>query len=719
MTMASYRPWAAAENKIRPEHRDRAAVVYVRQSSRQQVLEHTESTRLQYALVDRAAALGWARSRIMVIDDDLGRSAALADGRPGFQKLVTEVTMGRVGLVVGIEMSRLARTGREWHQLLELCSLSGTLLADPDGVYDPGFYNDRLLLGLKGTMSEAELFLIRQRMFSGRLAKAERGELAFPLPIGYLRRADGAAIVDPDEAVQHVVRLVFDAFARLGTLNAMLRYLVDHHIRLPVRVRCGIEKGQLQWRRPSRATLQLMLHNPIYAGYYAYGRRKIEPSRKVPGRPSTGRVVRGLDECWVAIPDRMPAYISVAQYEANLARLNANRNTAATPGAARDGAALLGGLLRCGRCNGQRMVVGYHDGRHGYTCVTEKVNYGAASCCQHISGGALDAYVTDQVLAAIAPAAIEVSLRAAEQVEAERAELDTLWRHRVERAEQAADRARRQYQLVEPENRLVARSLEHQWETALADLDQITGDYQRFHDTHPRTLTAVERDAIGALTGNLSAVWAAPTTTHADRKDLLRILIEQVTATVMGTSELVDVTIRWAGGHETTGRAVRPVARFDQLSYYPQLIAMITDLAGQGLTTPQIADRLNTAGMRPPKRVPQFSAAQIIKLFDQHDIPTPHRWSKPTRPDPDGAHEWSVARLAAQLRMPTTTIHNWIYRGWVTARKDPATGCWVITADEAELARLREQRGRPAGWSTRRRFLELPEPPDPDAQEPR
>ena len=216
MVLATYRPWGTSADKIRPEHRDRAAVVYVRQSSRQQVLEHTESTRLQYALVDRAAALGWARSRIVVIDEDLGRSAALADGRPGFQRLVTEVTMGRVGLVVGIEMSRLARCGREWHQLLELCSLSGTLLADPDGVYDPSYYNDRLLLGLKGTMSEAEIFLIRQRMFSGRLAKAERGELALPLPIGYLRQADGVAVLDPDEAVQHVVRLVFDAFARLG-----------------------------------------------------------------------------------------------------------------------------------------------------------------------------------------------------------------------------------------------------------------------------------------------------------------------------------------------------------------------------------------------------------------------------------------------------------------------------------------------------------------------
>ena len=292
MSLGRYRPWGQPQQKIRPEHLDRAAVVYVRQSSRQQVLEHSESTRLQYALAERAAALGWARSQVMVIDDDLGVSAATADSREGFARLVTEVTMGRVGIVLGIEMSRLARTGRDWHQLLELCSLSGVLLADPDGVYDPGFYNDRLLLGLKGTMSEAELYLIRQRMLSGKLAKAERGELAIPLPIGYVRRPSGEVILDPDEQARHVVRLVFSTFARLGTLNAVLRYLAGHQVQLPVRVHCGPAKGEIEWRRPNRETLQIMLHNPVYAGYYAYGRRQVEPRRKMPGRPSTGRVVK-------------------------------------------------------------------------------------------------------------------------------------------------------------------------------------------------------------------------------------------------------------------------------------------------------------------------------------------------------------------------------------------------------------------------------------------
>src|SRR3954466_7243745 len=297
VTTSASRPWGRCEDKIDPEHRDRAAIVYVRQSSRQQVFEHGESTRLQNAPAPRAGRVGWARSRVAVIDDDLGVSAAVADARVGFQKLVTEVTMGRVGIVLGIEMSRLARTGRDWHQLLELCSLAGTLLADPDGVYDPVAYNDRLLLGLKGTMSEAELYLIRQRMLSGKLAKAERGELAAGLPIGYVRRPSGEVVLDPDEQAQTVVRLIFDTFARLGTLNAMLRYLVIHGIQLPVRSPSGADKGELTWRRPSRETLQIMLHNPISAGFSSYGRRHAAPRRKQPGRPSTGRV-GGEPDSW-------------------------------------------------------------------------------------------------------------------------------------------------------------------------------------------------------------------------------------------------------------------------------------------------------------------------------------------------------------------------------------------------------------------------------------
>ena len=712
MSLGRYRPWGQSQEKIRAEHRDRAAVVYVRQSSRQQVLEHSESTRLQYALVERAAALGWARSQIVVIDDDLGVSAATADARAGFARLVTEVTMGRVGIVLGIEMSRLARTGRDWHQLLELCSVSGVLLADPDGVYDPGFYNDRLLLGLKGTMSEAELYLIRQRMLSGKLAKAERGELAIPLPIGYLRRPSGEVILDPDEQAQHVVRLIFDTFARLGTLNAVLRYLVGHQVQVPVRAHAGPAKGEIEWRHPNRETLQIMLHNPVYAGYYAYGRRQVEPRKKIPGRPSTGRVVRDSAEWLVLLPGRLPAYITAEQYEANVARMAANRQTATTPGAPRDGSALLSGLLRCGLCGGHRMSVRYHDGSrrpdsaHGYVCAFYQVNYGTGGPCQHIAGPALDAYITGQVLAAVAPAALEVSMAAAAQAQAERDSLDRLWRQRIERARYAADRARRQYQLAEPENRLVVRQLEKEWEAALAEASRLETDYQRFTEQQPKTLTTAERAAIAALASDLPRVWNAPTTTMADRKELLRILIEKITVAVAGTSELVDVTITWAGGHQTTGQAVRPVARLDQLSYYPALLARVTELAAAGATTRQIAEALNTEGFRPPKRTSRYRPEQVRILLNQHNLRTSYQRGQPAALASLAPGEWSVPGLAAALGMPTASLYNWIYRGWATARHAPGSKNWIITANAAQMQQLRERRARPAGYYRHARWTQ-------------
>ncbi|TCJ31301.1 recombinase family protein, partial [Parafrankia sp. BMG5.11] len=532
------------------------------------------------------------------------------------------------------------------------------------------------------------------------------------------RKCGRAKIVTgSDEQARTVVGLVFDLFDRLGTLNAVLRWLVDHEVQLPVRSHSGVDKGELTWRRPNRETLQVMLHNPIYAGYYAYGRRRVDARRRQAGRPSTGRVVRAMDDWHVLLPDRMPAYISTERYAANLARLEANRQIAASPGAPRSGSALLAGLLRCGRC-GHRMTVSYHTPAsrfpsHNYHCAYLPATYGTGRPCQHLAGPALDRYVIGQLLDAVAPAALEVSLAAAAHAEADRAELDALWHQRLERARYTAQRARRQYQLAEPENRLVTRQLETDWETALADLDRLTADYQRFVEARPQALAPDERQAITALARDLPALWNAPTTSQTDRKQLLRTLIDQVTVAVVGTSELVDVTITWAGGHQTHGRTTRPVARLDQLSYYPHLVERITELADAGHSSRQIADQLNTEGLRPPKRTAWFGPAQILTLTRRLGIGVHHPHDTRTALANPGPGRWSVADLAVALHMPTATLYNWIYRGWITAQRHPDGRSWIILADDAEIRRLRERRDRPPGYYTRARWTQ-PRPAQPD-----
>lgn len=426
------RAWPMPSEKVRGHHRDRLAVVYVRQSTLQQLVRHQESTRLQYGLVDRALGLGWPQAQVLVIDDDQGKSATTAAGRPGFQRLVAEVGLNHVGLVLGVEMSRLARSCRDWHQLLEICGLFGTLIGDLDGIYDPTDYNDRLLLGLKGTLSEAELHMLKQRMLAGKRAKAERGELGMAVPMGYARRPSGEVILDPDEQARATIALVFAQFERRGTINGVLQYLVRHQIQLPHRVRLGLRQGDLDWHRPNRTTLSNLLHHPIYAGAYAYGRRPTDPRRQQPGRPATGRRMATPEECAVLLQDRLPAYITWAQFERNQAQLAANQT--ARLGPVRAGPSLLSGLAICGRC-GLRMAAVYTNsgGRLRYDCSRMAVDYGEPRC-QSLVGRVLDDWVSAQVLRALEPAALEISLRVATDLEDERQHLHHHWRQRLERA---------------------------------------------------------------------------------------------------------------------------------------------------------------------------------------------------------------------------------------------------------------------------------------------
>src|SRR2546421_4668682 len=544
-------------------------------------------------------------------------------------------------------------------------------------------------------------------MWTGRLAKARRGELAVPLPSGFVRRPSGEVALDPDEQVQAVVRLVFELFERLGTVNGVLCFLADNHIQVGMRVREGPERGELAWRRPSRAGVQNMLRNPAYAGIYAYGRSRVDPRRRQAGRPFTGRVRTPREDWIVFLPGLLPAYISTGQYEKNRQRMEANRSRSQRVGAVRDGPAVLAGLVACGRC-GKKMTVGYQRGAGGklhpvYVCAREKSDYGGGQC-QQLAGSCVDGYVTGLLLQAMAPAALEVSLAAAEQAGAQRAQVDRIWRQRLERADFAADRARRQYQLAEPENRLVARQLEKDWEAALAERQRLGEEYDRFTAARPRALTAAEREQIRALAADLPAVWKAPTTSDADRKQLIRHLAGQVRITVLGASEKVDVEVTWAGGHRTAGQITRPVACLTQLSYYPHLAARARELADGGYTTAQIAERLNTEGFRPPKRSPAFTPSSVRDLLRALGIRRsriPARRNRPALAE----HEWWLRDLAAHLGMPEITLDAWVRRGWASGYLHPQARLRVVRADPAEAARLRALHQVPRGQHNRRPWL--------------
>ena len=688
--------------KILPRHWERLAVVYVRQSTMQQVLEHQESTRLQYGLVRRAVAWGWPEARVLVIDDDLGRSGTSAEGRHGFQRLVAEVGLDHVGLILGVEMSRLARSSKDWHQLLEICALFGTLIADLDGIYDPSQYNDRLLLGLKGTMSEAELHILKQRMYQGTLQKARRGALSFALPIGYVHNASGEVVYDPDEQVQHVVRLIFRKFDELGTLHALLRYLVQHDIQLGVRRREGPAKGTLEWRRPNRMTLQNLLKHPLYAGAYAYGRRQVDPRKKQPGRPSTGRVTRPRQAYHVLLKEHVPAYITWAQYEQNLARLAAKRARAETLGAVRHGPALLAGLLVCGRCH-CRMQVRYGGPRqlHSYTCNRLATNYGG-DYCQYLPGDPVDVFVSQWVLTALEPVALTLSLEATAHLEQERQELDRLWQQRVERAAYESERAARHYRLVEPEHRLVARQLAKEWEDKLTAQRQLQEEYERFVQAQPRLLSTAERAAITQLAHNIPSLWHAPMTTMAERKEIVRQIIHRVTVAGEGTSERLQITIEWVGGGTTAGVMTRPISRIEYLSDYPQLCERLRTLAQAGYNTVQITECLAQEGFRSPKQAKPFSRQSVVELMRRLEMHPPRRRRRP----PLRAHEWWLSDLERTLGVANSTLHRWRKCGWLQARWHHQSKRWVAWVDEAELERLKQRCALPAGAESRKRWLE-------------
>jgi len=678
--------FSAGTEKIQPIHRERLAIVYVRQSTLQQVERHQESTRMQYGLRGLAEKMGWPAERVLVVDDDLGMSGASGEGRQGFQRLLSEVALEHVGLILGVEMSRLSRSCPDWYQLLKLCAVFRTLICDLEGLYDPAQHNDRLLLGLKGTISEAELHLIKQRMLQGKYEKARRGELAIALPTGYVRDASGQAMLDPDERVQEVVKRVFGQFERCGSLHQVLKDLVEHDLRIGVRALGGPQNGQLEWRRPTRAMVHRILRHPIYAGAYVYGRTRVEERRKKPGRRHSGQVSVPQDAWRVCLRDRLPAYITWEDFERNQAQLRANRSRWEQPGVIRKGPALLQGLVVCGRC-GKRMLTltGGRSLPPRYACRRDRIDH-AGPLCQSLAARGLDAEVSRVALEALEPSALEVSLEVQRDLAAERAAVDRQWEQRLEQARYETERARRQYDAVEPENRLVARTLESHWEENLRSLRALEEERARLVREQPREIGEGERGQILALAQDLPRLWHAPTTEDRERKEILRHLIERVVVTVEGKSEWVEAKIEWAGSHETHTRFRRDVRTYEQLSGYEELRSRVRELHAEGLGQSELAERLNQEGWRPAKRRRTFDDHSVRGLLGREGL-------RRKRPQDDrllGPDEWWVSRLGRELGMSLSTLYSWVRKGWVRARQVGGPGgCWAVSADQAEIERMR------------------------------
>jgi excisionase family DNA binding protein len=665
--------------KVSEQHRRRRAVVYVRQSTLHQVERNVESSARQYALRERAVELGWPADSVVVVDEDTGRSGSTRDGRIGFKELVAEVGLGHVGLVLALEVSRLARSSVDWHQLLDLCALTGTLIADADGVYSPADFNDRLLLGLKGTMSEAELHLIRARLDGGLRNKAQRGELRLALPVGLDRDDDDRIVLCPDEQVRHAIERVFVLWRRLGSARQVVMELIAEGQLLPRRT---VGQRRIRWARPSYGAVHDFLTNPAYAGAFVFGRKRREKTIGPDGRLRVRDVDVPVEEWSVCLPEHHPGYVSWSEYLQTRERLRANvRPRGEGGGAAREGAALLQGLVRCGRC-GRRMQVAY-SGNGGkvrrYACVRGHVLHHTDSTCQTLGGGRLEKAVVDTFLDAVTPAGVTATAGAIRELEDQHEQLVSGQRLALERAEHEAERAERQFDACEPENRLVARTLERKLEEALADVERERGKLAALEHTRPQPLTDAERRGLAALARDLPRLWDASTTTDRDRKQLLRTLIREIVVTVHAQQRRADVEIAWEGGARSDLQ-VKLNSRGPETRRLGQdTIELIRRLA-EHHTDQQIAAILSRQGYRTGSGLP-FSEARVQGARFRAGIAA--------APPPDPESELvTIQQAAAELNVSTHTVRRWLDQGLLPGEQAMPGAAWRIRLTDEIRARF-------------------------------
>jgi DNA invertase Pin-like site-specific DNA recombinase len=675
-------------SKIQSEHLGRQALIYVRQSTLTQVRTNLGSQARQYDLVRRALDLGWGKAQIVVIDQDQGRSGASAEGRDGFQQLVAEVGMGHAGAVFSLEASRLVRSCVDWYRLLEICALTKTLVVDEESVYDPSHHNDRLLLGFKGTMSEAELHWLHSRLSGGRLKKAERGELRLDLPTGLVYSNAGKIRLDPDEAVQQAVQLLFETFETAGSARAVVRHFRRHELRFPTRELRGPHKGELRWRPLTPGRVSTVLHNPLYAGAYVYGRTELRLEPR-PGqiRPAAKRVRRSNPADWdVLIQDNHPGYISWDQYLRNQQRLEDNcPDRRKNRGAARDGAALLQGIVICGKC-GRRMTLRYRDNTYYYRCQLAYQEYGEP-LCQFIRGEDVDTEITTLLLQAMTPAQLSVSLQALQQVEAHTEQIEQHWQLRLERAEYEVDLARRRYTAVEPENRLVARSLERDWNEKLVAVEQLERAYVAAPRPSRLIASPEERTPILNLAQDFPVIWQANTTSNTERKQLLRFLINDVTLTRQADD--IHLGVRWQTGTVSACTIPRR-QRIDEIWRTPdEVIARIRTLATH-YTDRQIAAQLNAEELTTGTGR-EFNRVRVRRVRLKYEIPAGcPEMPNPRETGPRGDGRYSAKATARLLNVSLGTINQWCRTGKLESIQSvPGSPRWITLTPEI-IAKLRK-----------------------------
>ena len=680
-----------SRHKIQPEHLALVALIYIRQSTLVQVRENIGSKARQYDLVHNALDLGWPQERIVVIDQDQGRSGASAVGRDGFQFLVAEVGLGHAGAVFSLEASRLARSCSDWYRLIEICALTNTLVIDQEGAYDPSQYNDRLLLGFKGTMSEAELHWLRSRLLGSKLEKAQEGKLRVRLPAGLIYDPTGKVALDPDEQVQQAVRLVFDTFDELGTARAVVKHFATHQLLFPTRHWGGDRDGELAWVTLSQGRLLSILHNPAYAGAYVYGRTKrhrcILPGEAPQIKVRTRRVE--LDEWPIVLRDVHPGYITWDQFLRNQQRLDDNRTFGpqVRRGAVREGAALLQGIVLCGRC-GRRMSVRYlKEGTiPSYWCDQLHKQFGGKTC-QTIRGDGIDAAVARTFLEAMQPAQLEVSMAALGQIEARVRKIDRQWQLRIERAHYEADLARRRLFAVEPENRLVARSLEGDWNEKLAETERLEREYAALPKPTAHLASPEERQRILSLAQDLPTVWHASTTTHAERKQLLRFLIKDVTLTRRETT--IHIGIRWQTEALTELEIPRPKPSYELCRTNSAVVDRVRELAPTH-TDRQIAKILNQEKFTPGMGG-SFTAGKVQWVRYAYDIPTDCPQGPAACPGGQrGDGRYSSRAAAELLNINISTIAEWCKSGRLDGLQEAHHGPRWIKLTPKIIAQLRK-----------------------------